>query len=167
MKSAALQLSRYFVTELNVTANRQHDPRQPIALTHEHLVVKSDCTEQKDDPRRWQVTLRIQQQSGLSTNPPYFFTIELVGLFSVAASYPDDKAEWMVRTNATSVLYSTAREVLRGVMAQGPFCPLLLPTVSFYTPETHRMLEAANARRGRPAALSVPGAGESDRRNSR
>jgi preprotein translocase subunit SecB len=153
MSPAALQLKYYFVTELSVTANRQHHAGKPVTLTDENLVVKQDFLREKDAPRQWQVTLRIQQQGGPATNPPYFFTIELVGFFSVAAKYPEEKAEWMVRTNATSVLYSTAREVLRGAMSQGPFCPLLLPTVSFYTPETRKMLAAARAKRGKPAAL--------------
>jgi preprotein translocase subunit SecB len=153
MKSAALQLRRYFVTELNVTASRQHEPDKPIKLTDENLVVKQDFLPQKDDPRRWQVTLRIQQQSGPTTNSPYSFTIELVGYFAVANNYPELKSEWMVRTNAVSVLYSTAREVLRGVMSQGPFCPLLLPIVSFYTPEIKRMLDDANASLGKQKAL--------------
>jgi len=142
MKTSPLQLNCYFVTELNVTANRQHDPKAPITLSADNLTVKPDFMAQKDAPRRWQVTLRIQQQGGLSTNSPYSFTIELVGMFSVAANYPEEQVEWLVRTNASSVLYSTAREVLRTAMAQGPFCPLLLPTLSFYTTQ---MLEAAHA----------------------
>lgn len=156
MKSAALQLNCYFVTELNVTANRQHDPKSPITLSDENLVIKPDFMVQQGESRRWQVTLRIQQQGGPSTNPPYFFTVEMVGLFSVAANYPEDKVEWMVRTNASSVLYSTAREVLRSAMAQGPYCPLLLPTVSFYTPDTKNLFDAANAKRSKPAALPAP-----------
>ena len=151
MKPSPLQLKRYFVTELNVAANRKHDPGKPILLTDEHLVVKPDFLSLHENARQWQVTLRIQQQGGLATNPPYFFTIEVVGLFSVAESYPAEKAEWMVQTNATSVLFSTAREVLRGVMAQGPFCPLLLPTVSFYTPETKQLLDASRAKSLPPA----------------
>jgi preprotein translocase subunit SecB len=145
MKTSPLQLNCYFVAELNVTANRQHDPKAPITLSAENLTVKPDFMAQKDDPQRWQVTLRIQQQGGSSTNSPYSFTIELVGMFSVAANYPEKQVEWLVRTNASSVLYSTAREVLRNAMAQGPFCPLLLPTLSFYTPETKQMPDAAHA----------------------
>ena len=154
MQTAPLQLSRYFVAELSVSANRQHDPKKPITLTADNLVVTPDFQALKDDPRQWQVTLRIQQQGGPVTNPPYFFTVELVGLFSVSASYPDDKVEWMVRTNASSVLYSTAREVLRGAMSQGPFCPLLLPTVSFYTPETKKLLDAAADKTAKPKSLA-------------
>lgn len=146
MKTSALQLNYYFVTELSVTANREHDPKKTVTLTDENMVVTPDILPDKNDPRNWQVTLRIQQQAGPDVNAPYFFTVELTGFFSVATSFPEDKAEWIVRTNATSVLYSTAREVLRSAMSQGPFCPLLLPTVSFYTPETKKMLDAANAK---------------------
>ena len=32
MNASPLQLSRYFVTELTVSANRQHAPKQPITL---------------------------------------------------------------------------------------------------------------------------------------
>jgi len=105
--------------------------------------VNSNFLQDKKDAREWQVTLRLQQSAGADTNSPYSFAIELVGFFGVAPTYAVEKAEWMVRTNATAVLYSTAREVLRAAMAQGPFCPLLLPTVSFYTPETKKMLDAA------------------------
>ena len=61
--------------------------------------------------------------------------MEIVGLFQVAADYPADKVPWMVETNATSVLYGTAREMLRSVMTTGPYPPLLLPTGSFYEPK--------------------------------
>ena len=147
MISATLQLKYYFVAELSVIANRDHDRTKPIALTDENLVVVPTFIPDTKDSRLWQVTLRVQQQAGPAANAPYFFTAELTGFFSVAPDYPDNKVEWMVRTNATSVLYSTAREVLRSAMSQGPYCPLLLPTVSFYTPDTMKML--ADAKEGK------------------
>ncbi len=144
MVQSTLQLKYYFVAELSVITNREHDRAKPIALTDENLLVTPSFMPDPKDPRLWQVTLRIQQQAGPAANAPYFFTVELAGFFSVAPDYPEDKVEWMVRTNATSVLYSTAREVLRSAMSQGPYCPLLLPTVSFYTPDTMKMLADAN-----------------------
>ncbi len=155
MKTATLQLKYYFVTELHVTSNREHAPDKPVSLTSDDILVKPDFRPNPKNGRNWEVTLRIQQQSGPAANPPYYFTVELVGAFDVDDDYPENKAEWMVRTNATSVLYSTAREVLRNAMAQGPFCPLLLSTVSFYTPETTQRLDKAKAtRRKKKATLS-------------
>ena len=112
MKPATLQLKYYFVAELSVVANREHDRTKAIALTDENLVVTPSFMPDTKDSRLWQVTLRIQQQAGPAANAPYFFTVELTGFFSVAPDYPDGKVEWMVRTNATSVLYSTAREAI-------------------------------------------------------
>jgi len=136
MKPAVLQLKRYFVTELNVAANPEHDPGKTIDLSDSDLIISPSYAPDKSDPRQWQVTLRIHQPAAPTANAPYAFTVEIVGSFSVAKGYPREKIEWMVRTNAASVLYSTAREILRSAMSQGPFCPLLIPTVSFYTPET-------------------------------
>lgn len=143
MMPAALQLKYYFVAELSVIANREHDRTKPVEVTDKNLVVVPSFMPDQGNSRLWQVTLRIQQQAGPAANAPYFFTVELTGFFSVASDYPDNKVEWMVRTNATSVLFSTAREVLRSAMSQGPYCPLLLPTVSFYTPDTMTLLAGA------------------------
>ncbi|NLL84429.1 MAG: hypothetical protein GX230_09360 [Lentisphaerae bacterium] len=141
MKRSPLQLENYFITALNVTANRDYNPQQGGELKDEGLEIEPYFTPKADSPRSWQVILHIQLQSASGRNVPYYFMVEIVGFFTVSESYPDDKIEWLVRTNATSVLYSTAREILRNTMAQGPFSPLLLPTASFYLPETFKMLE--------------------------
>ena len=75
-------------------------------------------------------------------NAPYSFRAEAVGFFSVVESYPEDRAEWLVKTNASSVLYSVVREALRNAMATGPWKPIILPAVSFYTEEARKFLKA-------------------------
>jgi preprotein translocase subunit SecB len=134
MNNSPLQLKRYFVTELSLTANKEFDPKMEVKVGMDNLIVAPALLADTSDPRQWQVTLRIQQQSGHEANAPYFCTLEIVGFFRLQDDYPEEKIEWMVQTNATSVLYSAAREILRGVMAQGPYLPVLLPTVSFYGP---------------------------------
>ena len=74
MISATLQLKYYFVAELSVIANRDHDRTKPIALTDENLVVVPTFIPDTKDSRLWQVTLRVQQQAGPAANAPYFFT---------------------------------------------------------------------------------------------
>lgn len=135
MKNSPLQLKRYFVTEISLTANKEFDPKKEIKLGIESLVVAPALLADPSDPRQWQVTLRIQQQPGSEANAPYFSALEIVGFFRLQNDYPQERVEWMVQTNATSVLYSAAREILRGAMAQGPYLPVILPTVSFYSPQ--------------------------------
>lgn len=140
MKTSPMQLKHYFVTDLNVTTNRQHKSDKAIQVSDTDLNIEPNFLQQEDTPNSWQVTLRVQLQTSPETNAPYYFMVELVGYFSVTESY-SGTPEWLVRTNAPSVLYSTAREVLRNAMSQGPFCPLLLPTASFYDPESFKLLD--------------------------
>lgn len=134
MNNSPLQLKRYFVTELSLTANKEFDPKQEVKLGAESLFVEPSLLPDPSNARQWQVTLRIRQQTGKEANAPYFCALEIVGFFGLQADYPEDKIQWIIQTNATSVLYSAAREILRSAMAQGPHPPILLPTVSFYGP---------------------------------
>jgi len=139
--SSQLQLDNYFLTEISVKANRLHDPTKEVNLRMSDIDITPVFLPHKDDNRKCQVTLRVQQELGTESNTPYYFTVEMVGFFTVQKTYPDKTVEWLVRTNGPSVLYSMVREILRSATAQGPFCPLMLPTVSFYTPETKMMLD--------------------------
>lgn len=131
--ASKLSLDNYFLAELAVQANEAFNPGAPMNLSAGDLTVESFAARIAADVRHWQVTLRVFHQLKDGVNAPYSFRAEAVGFFSVAESYPADRAEWLVRTNASSVLYSAVREALRGAMATGPWKPVLLPTVSFYT----------------------------------
>lgn len=141
LNPSQLQLNNYFLTEISVKANRLHDPTKEVKLRMSDIDITPVFLPHKDDNRKWQITLRVQQEMGTETNTPYFFTVEMVGFFTVQTKCPDKNVQWLAQTNGPSVLYSTIREILRSTTAQGPFCPLLLPTVSFYTPETNQMLD--------------------------
>ena len=114
-------------------------PRRLVAFLRE----QGACPRQ-DRPafRHWQVTLKVFYQSKNSVNAPYSFRAEAVGFFSVVESYSEDRAEWLVKTNASSVLYSVVREALRNAMATGPWKPIILPAVSFYAEEARKFLKA-------------------------
>jgi preprotein translocase subunit SecB len=101
----------------------------------EHLLVETGFIQNKDDARKWQVQVKIQQKPVPDANAPYSFLLEMVGFFDIAKKYPEEKIDAMVKTNGPSVLYGAAREILRTLMSHGPFCPIILPTGSFYTPD--------------------------------
>ncbi|MGD0651997.1 MAG: protein-export chaperone SecB [Verrucomicrobiia bacterium] len=133
MKSSPLQLKNYFVTSLTFTANKGFDLNKPINVQFEDLQVAPSFLMQGDNSRHWEVTLLVKHQPARQdANTPYYFTIEMVGFFGVANEYPAEKTEWLVKTNATSVLFSTVREIVRAITAQGPYGAIMLPTASFY-----------------------------------
>lgn len=138
MHASNLQLSRYFLTAFNYSANSDFDlDKNPvfsfsdISVKHEQLLLN------KEDLRNWQVTLKVEYHPSADNNAPYNFSAELVGLFRVSKNVEDDKINFYVKTNATSVLYSTLREIVYSMTAKGPYLALLLPTVSFYKDETN------------------------------
>ncbi len=132
MKSSNLQLRHYVVTEITVTANKAFDSEKPVALGLKDVVAEPQCTLKEDDGREWQIILRMKHSQNTESNSPYFFMIELVGFFGVEDAVAQDRMETFVRVNGASVLYSTGREVLRSIMAMGPFLPIMLPTVCFF-----------------------------------
>lgn len=135
MKSSALQLRRYIVTELSVSANRGFDPDKKVRLGLRDVVAQPECRGDEKKPREWQIVLKLKHSQSAESNSPYFFMIETVGFFTVKESVPAERVAEFVQVNGASVLYSTAREVLRSVMAMGPYLPILLPTVCFYEPK--------------------------------
>lgn len=141
MKPAPLLLRGYFVNQMSFTVNLEHDPTKESDLAFDDLKVDSDCQPAKENPElqnggpAWQVRVLISQNLPAEKNAPYNFAVELVGFFQVADSYPEGKRECLVKTNGRSMLYGLAREVIRNLTAQGPFPPMLIPTVSFYETE--------------------------------
>lgn len=131
-----LKCTCYFVTDLVVTANPEHDPKKPPSLDFRDLLV--DCRTEKPkksegekEQQLWRISLRVAQNVDPEKNSPYNFTVSILGQFVVHPEYPKEKTEQLVTINGSSLLYTTVREILRSAMSHGPFPPLILPTVCF------------------------------------
>ncbi len=137
-KSSPLNCREYFVADQSIQANPKHDPQREVRLKLSELVIEAEVVAEKAETKApfWRVSLRIQQGITEENNTPYAFDITLIGAFQVQPAYPADSAKRLVEINGKSVLYSAARQILRNAMSNGPYAPLLLPTVSFFEPET-------------------------------
>jgi len=131
MNPSPLNMDHYYVTSLSMTANSTFDAKRPIDLKFEQLQVEHVLREDQPADRHWQVTLRVMFRPGPDVNVPYHFMVEMIGLFQVDSSFPEEMVKKLVETNATGMLFGIAREILRSTMSAGPFIPLILPTVSF------------------------------------
>ena len=132
-RSAPLECLGYFVTEMAVEANPKHDPGKNKSLNVNDVQVDANAIRHEGgDNSRWRVVLTIKQEVDAEKNAPYNFRLGMMGEFRVGVKVAEDVAERLIRTNASSILYGAAREILRTAMATGPFPPLLLPSVSFY-----------------------------------
>lgn len=130
----------YFVTDLIVAANPDYKPVEATHLKFQDLQIecKIEKPHQPEEmPKHpfWRILLKIAQNVGKDKNTPYNFSIAMLGHFSVHPGFPKDKIEQLVSVNGCSMLYSTAREILRSAMGHGPYRPLILPTVTFLESE--------------------------------
>jgi preprotein translocase subunit SecB len=133
MRISPLQLEHYFVSDLHFSANRGFDPKKEVALRVEHFGIETALLSQ--DYTKWQVTLRVKLQPAPSVNAPCSFTLEIVGFFHVAREFPQDNAQRLVKTNAPTMLFGIARELVRDITSHGPHPGLMLPSVSFFEPD--------------------------------
>lgn len=134
MKISPLQLERYFATDFHFTANREFEVGRPIELADGQFDVESSALRHSAETRKWQITLQIKYKPAPSANAPYSFSLEMVGFFEVADTFPEDQTEQMVRINGSSMLYGSAREIVRDLTGRGPHSAMMLPSVSFFEP---------------------------------
>ncbi|HEX3624306.1 MAG TPA: hypothetical protein VH280_02665 [Verrucomicrobiae bacterium] len=136
MKQSPLQLDNYFVTQLHLAANASFDVGKNPEISDDQFVVESFPNRDEKSPEKWQVTLSIKHNPPPTANAPYSFTLEIIGFYNVANGFPAEKAERMVKTNGSSILYSISREIVRNFTMMGPYRGLLLPSASFFEPKS-------------------------------
>lgn len=133
MLASNIQLEQYFLSSFNYSVNPDFNPEQDVKvkfsdISEEHGVLPLNEETQTD----WQVDLKVSFSPSNDSNAPYSFSAHIVGLFSVSDGIPSEKIASFVNVNATSVLYSSLREIVHTITSKGPFFPLLLPTPCFY-----------------------------------
>jgi preprotein translocase subunit SecB len=108
-----------------------YDAKKPSDVSLDDLEVESSILPPSSDGD-WTVVLSVEQHTPISKNAPYGFSLQLWGYFEVVAGVPRDRAEQLVLTNGSSILFAAAREIVRDMTSKGPHPPLLLPTLSFF-----------------------------------
>ena len=144
MKAAQIQLTNYFVSELQFVANRDFKLDTQSSIGADDLQVTHQVSTRAENKRQWQVTLRIALNASPESNAPYSFLIEMIGFIDVADSVSDDRIERFARINGTSLVFAAAREIIKAATSRGPFPPLLLPTVTFWEPKEESMPPTEN-----------------------
>lgn len=153
MKHSPLQLVRYLAPEISVSANSSFNPAKPTESGTEQLVVQAIVAQQKapDNFRgqSWSIEMLITQTFKEGQNFPYTFKLALVGLFLCHdGKVAKADEERFVRINGSSILYATARELVRSLTTLGPWGEVLLPTASFYEDVAVEKKETATAKTG-------------------
>lgn len=101
--------------------------------------ISQDVNVENESLRRVEVELTLSPAA--RSHAYYDFSIKMIGLFSIDLNChqtdPNLDPDRLVATNAPSLLYSAARELLLILTSRGPHPAMLLPTVRFL-PEAPR-----------------------------
>jgi preprotein translocase subunit SecB len=109
--------------------------------------LRTGGTPNQEDPFRFAAVLELESTNPPERRVPYDVRVVLVGYFRLNVDQPVEylaKVETAVRINATSILYSAARELIAGVTGRGLFPALILPSIVL-VPE-QKSPSAANAK---------------------
>ena len=135
LKVSRLQLRRYFVTQLNIIANPLFDVTKDVIQKESDFCVNGEMSKNGEDPSLFQVKLNINIQPSPESNLPYSIVLEIVGIIKSAFTGTDEQIERVVFVNGSTMVYSTAREIIRASTSFGPYAQLMLPSVAFSEPK--------------------------------
>lgn len=129
MKPSPLQLERHFFTKVHLDAHPDGDPAAKAQLKSQ-----VDVAQAERDPKRYQLTLRLNLVAAGDKKPQYTAEIHVVGVVRVADGWPDPAVQQLVQVNGPALLYGAAREMLCNLTARGPWPMLCLHSVTFVQP---------------------------------
>jgi preprotein translocase subunit SecB len=138
MVASKIQMDQYFLSSFNYSVNPDFDPEKNVHIRFADISESHEIQPLNDETlKEWQVDLKVGFGPSGDSNAPYSFTSHIVGIFVVIDDLSKEGIPAFVNANATSVLYSTLREIVHTITSKGPYFPLLLPTPCFHqqTPE--------------------------------
>jgi preprotein translocase subunit SecB len=126
MNPSPLLLERHFFSKIALDAHL--DP----PLDRDNVLrCQMEVAQAADNPRRFQVVLKLGLESRLEKRSAYTGEIHAVGFFRVVDDYPDDKIPTLVQTNGSALLYGAIRELVINLTSRGPWPPIVLKSVTF------------------------------------
>jgi preprotein translocase subunit SecB len=137
MNLAPLQLLDYFVHALHVEALGTYDPAKQQELDLESLEVKESCFPVGEEhPNRFAVDLLIKQPAVEGKNLPYTYELHMLGFVEAHPGFSKENQKRLVEINGPSMLFGSAREILRTATGRGPYGPVMIPSTSFFKEES-------------------------------
>lgn len=130
MYPSPLILDKHFFTKVEVNSNIDGQ-LGAINLLNCHI----ELGEASDNPKMFQLSLKLKIESPPDKKAPYTGEIEAVGLFRVVENCPAEKAPEIVEAYGSSVLFAAIRELVLTITSRGPWPALLLSTFSFVKPK--------------------------------
>jgi|ERR1017187_2494933 preprotein translocase subunit SecB len=138
MNPSPLQLERHFFTKVQIDSN----PAGKAGASN-LLNCEAEFGQAADNPKRYQVVLRLKLLTNPQNDSCYTGEIHAVGIFRVIDGWPAEKEMTLVEANGLALLYGAIRELLCNLTARGPWPQVVLSSVTFVQPKTKPQAGAA------------------------
>jgi len=120
-----IQLEEHKILRIHFDTRIIESDSAPLVFRHALTAAQQD-----EQGIRWLVRLDVQFMPETEAGTaPYIGEIAVVGVFSLPADFPKEKASDMVHMNGGAILFGTARELLSSITARGIHGAIMLPTV--------------------------------------
>jgi preprotein translocase subunit SecB len=131
MQPSKMQLENYFVEELSFGLNNNYklDSENLPKLASSDLEIEVRLGEANENVSRKMCHLTISPKP--KKKFPYEFKIVLIGFFEIDLKCSEEEKAILLKSNAPSMLFTAAREILLLVTGRTRSMPLMLPTVAF------------------------------------
>jgi preprotein translocase subunit SecB len=129
-----IQTTFIAVREIHFISHRPPSPNDNIEQST--ISITQSASPFSEATRRVQVTLAAEVGPGNEpspNSPPFTIRVALTGEFVIDPSFPADKINLWVTTNAAFVIYPYLRERLYYMTSQGGYPPILLPLMQIPT----------------------------------
>lgn len=120
-----IQLNGRKFLEIKLQAHAIEGNSDNFDLSHRIAVVRDE-----EEPTHWRTKfgIRIENKPD-QQSARYTGEITVVGQFSLAKEFPEEKAEQMVSLNSGAILYGAIRELVLNLTSQSIHGELLLPAI--------------------------------------
>jgi preprotein translocase subunit SecB len=149
MNPSPLQLERHFFTKVQIDSN----PAGKVGAANQ-VNCAVEIGQAADDPKRYQVTLRLKLLSSPQNDACYTGEVHAVGLFRVVDGWPPEKLPLLVEANGAALLYGAIRELLLNLTSRGPWPQQALTSVTFVQPKKMPQVAAGHELPPTPAKLA-------------
>lgn len=146
LQLSPLQLEGYYVREFHFATRPDLEEQEQVAMqTGLHMQLDglfnpdpisvnmlAGGGQNQEDPFRWVSVVELTTNNAPEVRFPYEFRVVLVGYFKLnhpEATEMTEELEKALKVNATTILYSAARELIANVTGRGLFPAAVLPSV--------------------------------------
>ena len=127
LRLSPLRIELHEFESINISASTVAEPNGAHNLRTNRSFKQID-----ENGLQHKITLTVEIVAENSEDPcPYTGSVTVVGYFTIAENYPENKRKDLIEITGSSILYGACREMITNLTARSSHGILSLPSISF------------------------------------